>query len=1200
MSPSPSPRAQRTGLVTLLFTDLVGSTALKQQVGDRRGTALLQQYREVVRATLQRFAGGEESNTAGDSFLILFPSPSDAVKFALVLQARLRQLSAESGVALQDRVGIHIGEVVIEEPSGDQKPREVYGMQVDACARVMALAQAGQVLLTRAAFDNARQALKGEDIEGLGGADTLCWLNHGLYRLKGIEEPLEICEVGRAGLAPLSAPAGSEKAERCLSVEREPVVGWRPAVGQYVPGTRWLLERSLGEGGFGEVWLGKHQNLKERRVFKFCFRADRVRSLKREVTLFRLVKERVGDHPNIVRLLEVYFDQPPFYLEMDYVDGLDLRAWCRAQGGAGKFSLETKLEIIAQIAEALQAAHDAGVIHRDIKPGNILIAEYGVRSAESANPKSEIRNPKSIQAKLSDFGVGQVVSQEYLAGMTRAGFTQTISGETGSPQTGTQMYMAPELIAGKPASVRSDIYALGVVLFQLLVNDLDQPLATDWADAITDPLLKDDLKYCFVGNPQDRFSGAGQLAQRLRALPERRAAWAREQEKLAAHARAAYRRGLVRAGACATLVVAVVAGMGWVAWQQAQQARQALQRMRMVLAEQYFADDQPGPALTALARVIRDNRRNWAAGERIVSALMHRNFPLPVAAPLTHESPMSRILHTEFSPDGQRIVTTGQDGTARVWDARTGQPLTPPLHHDGPVRFAGFSPDSQHLATASQDKAARLWDVRTGQLIQTLLHDRPVRACRFSPDARQLLTVCEDQALLWELPTGRRLQAFGHAGQVLFALFSRDGRWVITGSVDKTAGVWEAATGRRAVGPLAHDSHVLAATSSPDSQRLVTVSWGPAAHVWALDRVTEPVGSLPHGEAVSSAQFSPDGRLILTSSWDKTLQLWDAATLQPLRGRKSTVRFNDRLADARFSQDGRRILTVTADAVVRVWEASTLQALTEGFRHETGSASMGGPAEESAAAAADWSPDGQRLLTRSAHEVCVWEVSRAPMGPQPLRQRSEQFNDSTFSPDGKRKVTKEGNVAKVFHLTGRRVITDGIRHDDTITSVVFGPDGRHVVSASEDGAVRVWEALTGQPVSEPLRHPSSARRAALSADGQRLVVELDDREKSQWSWEFPAITSPAPLWLPRLAEAVSGQRLDSQGVREPVPTRELWSLKQQLTANSSDDSSTGWVRSLFGDRTQRIGPASQSIPSNTEPSPSPNAPQPKGRLNAQQ
>src|SRR5262249_44822634 len=155
----------------------------------------------------------------------------------------------------------------------------------------------------------------------------------------------------------------------------------------------------LGEGGFGEVWLGQHQTLKTRRVFKFCFRADRVRSLKREVTLFRLLKERVGEHPNIVRVEDVYFEKPPFYVVMEYVEGKDPASWRPPAGTLAASARTARLEVVAQVADGLQAAHEAGVIHRDVKPSNILVEDTG----------------GTVRAKLTDFGIGQVVSAEALA-----------------------------------------------------------------------------------------------------------------------------------------------------------------------------------------------------------------------------------------------------------------------------------------------------------------------------------------------------------------------------------------------------------------------------------------------------------------------------------------------------------------------------------------------------------------------------------------------------------------------------------------------------------------------------------------------------------------------------------------------------------------------------------------------------------------
>jgi class 3 adenylate cyclase/tRNA A-37 threonylcarbamoyl transferase component Bud32 len=464
-------RSHRVAVLTLVFTDIVGSTKLKQELGDREAVSAILRHHAAVREILSRFGQGEEVETAGDSFFIVFTNPSDAVKFSLFAQARLRALAAENGHPIFDRIGIHVGEVLVEEEGDRGKAEALYGIQVDTCARLQSLAEGDQILLTRFAFDEARRSLSFDE---LNDVDPLSWLNHGPYLLKGVEEPIEICEVGELGKAKLGRPPDTEKAHRFISADGEPVLGWRPAVGQQVPGTSWVLEKKLGEGGFGEVWLGRDKRLRTEHVFKFCFRADRVRSLKREVTLFRLLKERVGEHPNIVGIEHVYFDEAPFYIVMQHVAGQNLATWCETQGGVDKVPLAARIEIVAQIADALQAAHDSGVIHRDVKPSNILV-----------DGRSD------IHAYLTDFGIGQVVSKEVLSRLTHSGFTQTI--EESSSRSGTQLYMAPELFSGRPASIRSDIYALGVVLYQLVVGDFARAVTTDWAKQITDGLLREDL-----------------------------------------------------------------------------------------------------------------------------------------------------------------------------------------------------------------------------------------------------------------------------------------------------------------------------------------------------------------------------------------------------------------------------------------------------------------------------------------------------------------------------------------------------------------------------------------------------------------------------------------------------------------------------------------------------------------------------------
>jgi class 3 adenylate cyclase len=194
-------------LVTMLFTDIVGSTELKQRLGEHRAMEIIQWHHATLRELLAHTQSGEEVSTAGDSFFIVFASPSDAVRFALLVQARLR-VGPGLGFVVHDRIGIHVGEVFMTSETVAGKVRDFYGMQVDTCARVMSLGGADQILVTRFAADNARQSLRGHQIPGL---NPLQWNCHGFYAVKGVDEPIEVFEVGEKGLAPMHTPSPEKR-----------------------------------------------------------------------------------------------------------------------------------------------------------------------------------------------------------------------------------------------------------------------------------------------------------------------------------------------------------------------------------------------------------------------------------------------------------------------------------------------------------------------------------------------------------------------------------------------------------------------------------------------------------------------------------------------------------------------------------------------------------------------------------------------------------------------------------------------------------------------------------------------------------------------------------------------------------------------------------------------------------------------------
>jgi DNA-binding winged helix-turn-helix (wHTH) protein/serine/threonine protein kinase len=278
--------------------------------------------------------------------------------------------------------------------------------------------------------------------------------------------------------------------------------------GDMVPGReQWRLSRPMDVSGSSEVWLGENPKTHEHRVFKFAGDGARLKGLKREITVSRFLRESLGDRPEFVRILEWNFETPPFSLESEY-SGSNLAEWAEAQGGLSKIPHATRLQLLIDVAQAVAAAHDIGVLHKDLKPANILVV-----------PKAS----EGWQIKLADFGSASLFDPSRLQalGITNLGFTQTASFETQS-LTGTLMYLAPEVLAGQSPSAGADVYALGVILYQLTVGNFRKPLAPGWEAEIEDPLLREDIADAACGDPAKRINSAAVLVDRLLSREERR------------------------------------------------------------------------------------------------------------------------------------------------------------------------------------------------------------------------------------------------------------------------------------------------------------------------------------------------------------------------------------------------------------------------------------------------------------------------------------------------------------------------------------------------------------------------------------------------------------------------------------------------------------------------------------------------------
>lgn len=504
-------------------------------------------------------SGQSQADTAAMETLcpgVIEPGPEDCQLVAASSSRQALELALElQKVLTTASLGIHAAELASETS---------HNAAAVACA-LASVALPRQLLLSATAFELTRAAAENTDLA------SLSWLAHGYYQIAGHESALNVYEVGQAGIAPMAAPQESDQVRRSLTEDL--ILGWRAAPGQAVPHRgHWHLVRCLGEGGFGEAWLAEHKKTHEHRVFKFCYRADRLRSLQREVTLFRLLNETLGERRDIARILDWNFDEAPYFVESEYTGEGDLEQWARRHGGIKQIALEQRLNIVAGTARALAAAHAVGVLHKDVKPSNILIGEAADGSAE---------------AVLCDFGIGLITDVTPLKEheITQLGMTEALAGNVTTSRTGTRRYMAPEILEGRMPTIHADIYSLGVVLYQLVLGDFSRVLAPGWERDIKDDLLREDIAALVDGNPERRLGDANLLAQKLSTLPQRRTRRAHEQqqaEKLEREKRR--RRWLIPAAAVSTVFALVMGFLSFRINEEAKRANQQAQRAEAVAA----------------------------------------------------------------------------------------------------------------------------------------------------------------------------------------------------------------------------------------------------------------------------------------------------------------------------------------------------------------------------------------------------------------------------------------------------------------------------------------------------------------------------------------------------------------------------------------------------------------------------------------
>lgn len=266
----------------------------------------------------------------------------------------------------------------------------------------------------------------------------------------------------------------------------------------------WRYSERLGYSSHAEVWRIVHDKTRDTRILKLAVDAGYLRALRREVAIARLLRDALGERADFVPVLDWNFSESPFYVES--VDGgASLAEWAVHQGGLASVPVSLRIELVAEIARTVAAAHGVGVLHKDLKPDNILIS---------------VDRNGHWQPRVIDFGSAVLTQPERFEAL---GITHTAThGADDGASGGTTPWTAPELYAGQAPGMAADVYALGVILYQLIVGDLRRPLATGWEAHVDDPLLRADIADATNGDPAKRLESAGELARRLGDLERRR------------------------------------------------------------------------------------------------------------------------------------------------------------------------------------------------------------------------------------------------------------------------------------------------------------------------------------------------------------------------------------------------------------------------------------------------------------------------------------------------------------------------------------------------------------------------------------------------------------------------------------------------------------------------------------------------------
>jgi serine/threonine protein kinase len=726
----------------------------------------------------------------------------------------------------------------------------------------------------------------------------------------------------------------------------------------------------LGAGGMGVVYLCEHAVMK-RRVAVKILPSDQVGDQANRERFLREARAAAAlDHPNIVRAFTIEEHGKLHILVMEYVDGQTLHQLVSKEG---PLEPARAAGYIRQAALGLEHVSEKGLVHRDIKPGNLLLDKKGV-------------------VKILDLG---------LARFSEAAGDNLTRRLDNNAVLGTADYIAPEqALDSHEADIRADVYSLGATLYFLLTATPPFGEGTATQKLIRVQML--DPRPIRTLRPAVPEALAEVVAAMMARDPAQR--YQSPTEVAAALQPFCSKEGTVPLTA---LKPSRSASPGTAPTSAIRPSRVLQERMgpadRPATAsgqpDRRAGLDRPWPVwllysigagvtafllglgglilflMTSTSKPITPSAPQ--ASTRPDEPMVRPVVPPAPAPPAPKPLPQAREFHghergverVTVSPDGRQAMSTSFDSSVRLWDLETGKELH--VLHDPPSATHGitFSENGRLGLCGRGDGTIRLWDLESHQELQRFSgHEGSVWCVQFSPDGQSIASASSDRTVrLWDVKSGKELKRFeGHTAEVMGLAFSPNGKQIVSAGVDRVLRLWDVETGKEVRTLEGHTSMVVMVAFLPDGRRVVSCSHDRTLRLWNTE-TGEVLRTLEgHKTSVLSLALAPDGKRVVSGSHDGELLLWD---LESTTAPRTVGRHNSRIIAAAFTPDGTRALTGGDDKLLRLW---CLPAATRGTR--TGLVGRWKFDEKEGQRAADSSGKGHHgnlvgnpLWTRSEH-----------------------------------------------------------------------------------------------------------------------------------------------------------------------------------------------------------------------------------------